>query len=144
METKLEPARAAVTPRTRHWTLFLAGTLLFVLGPALYIVQFRSKNLATPWYLPALSTAAVALMIVSVWRRPGVVRGIGLVLFTLLCGLEWFTIAVATKTPEYTGPAQPGRKVPQFTAVLATGAPFTEKDLESGSTTALVFFRGRW
>ncbi|HEV3116966.1 MAG TPA: hypothetical protein VGY58_07945 [Gemmataceae bacterium] len=49
-----------------------------------------------------------------------------------------------TRTPSYTGPARPGEKLPAFAANLGGGSSFTEKDLEGGSRTALIFFRGRW
>jgi len=39
-------------------------------------------------------------------------------------------------------PAQPGRKVPQFAAQFADGTPFTTADLEHGTSTVQVFFRG--
>jgi hypothetical protein len=58
--------------------------------------------------------------------------------------MEWFLVLVATKTPAYTGPAQPGSKVPAFAAMLADGTAFTKDDLEKGIDTVLVFFRGRW
>jgi hypothetical protein len=138
-----EPAPAAI-PRSRHWLLFLAGIALFILGPPLYVMQFRMKHLFVPWYVPVLATAGVALIVASLWRRRGVVRAILLVLFAVLCGLEWSMLAVGMKAPLYTGPALPGRNVPAFTAALADGAPFTEKDLTEGSSTVLLFFRGRW
>jgi hypothetical protein len=138
-----EPTSAAI-PRSRHWLLFIAGILLFLVGPPLYVIQFRMKHLVVPWYVPILATAGVALMIASVWRRRGFMRAILLVLFVVLCGLEWSMLAVGMKSPLYMGPAQPGRKVPAFTAMLADGAPFTEKDLAEGSSTILLFFRGRW
>jgi hypothetical protein len=109
-----------------------------------YIVQFRSKHLGAPWYVPILASVGVALMILSIWRRRGVVRPIGLVLFAILCGLEWHMLLVGTRTPAYTGPAQAGHSIPEFTATLADGRPFTEKDLEQGTHTVLLFFRGRW
>ena len=140
----VEPAAAAVIARPRHWPLFLAGILLFLLGPAAYVVQFRLKHLGAPWYVPILASAGAALMIASVWRRRGVVRTIVLVLFAVVCGLEWQVLLVGSRSPVYTGPAQPGRKVPQFTATLADGRPFSESDLETGISTVLVFFRGRW
>jgi hypothetical protein len=140
---KPESTPAAI-PRSRHWLLFAAGILLFIVGPPLYLIQFRMKHLFVPWYVPLMATAGVALMVVSLWRRRGIVRAIVLVLFAALCGLEWSMLAVGMKTPLYTGPAQPGRKLPAFTANLADGAPFTEKDLEKGSSTILLFFRGRW
>ena len=128
----------------RGWPLFLVGVLLCVLGPALYVVQFRSSLLWMPWYVPVLSTLGVALMFVSVWRRRGVVRSLGLAVFSLMCGFEWFLALVVFASPAYTGPAGPSRKLPEFAATLADGRPFTQRDLETGDPTVLVFFRGRW
>jgi cytochrome oxidase Cu insertion factor (SCO1/SenC/PrrC family) len=67
-----------------------------------------------------------------------------LALFTVVCGFEWFSLLVGTASPVYTGPALPGRKVPEFTAVLADGTPFTDNDLAQGQSTIVLFFRGRW
>ena len=78
------------------------------------------------------------------WMRRGVARTIGLVLFAVVCGLEWFLLAVGTATPLYSGPAEAGRTVPAFTSNFADGTPFTEEDLKRGSPTVLLFFRGRW
>jgi len=138
------PAPPGTISRTRHWLLFVAGILLILLGPPLYVIQFLAKHLAAPWYVPLRASAGVAFMFASVWRRRGVMRTLGLVFFTIVCGTEWFMLAIGTITPLYTGPAQPGRKVPEFIASLADGTPFTEKDLSQGSPTVLVFFRGRW
>ncbi len=138
-----EPAPVAI-PRSRHWLFFIAGIVLFLIGPPLYFIQFRMKQLFVPWYVPILATAGIALMIASLCRRRGVVRAVVLALFAVLCGLEWSMLAVGMKSPLYTGPAQPGRKIPEFTATLADGAAFTEKDLAEGSSTVLLFFRGRW
>jgi hypothetical protein len=135
---------AAVATRSRHWPIFLAGVLLFVLGPAAYFVQIRMKNLGAPWYVPVVASAGAALMIGSVWRRRGVVRTLILVFFLIVCALEWFTLLIATKSPVYTGPAQPGQRVPDFKTTLADGQPFSEKDLANGTSTALVFYRGHW
>ena len=41
-------------------------------------------------------------------------------------------------------PAQPGNKVPAFATTLADGRTFTNHDLENGSNSVLIFFRGRW
>jgi hypothetical protein len=133
-----------VTSRSRHRLLFFAGITLFVLGPALYVIQIRLKNLGAAWYVPILSSAGVLLIILSVWRRRGVVRIVFLMLFAIVCGFEWFIFTVAARTPAYTGPAQPGRKVPQFAAQLADGTPFTTAELEKGDSTVLVFYRGHW
>ena len=134
----------AAIPRSRHWLLFFAGIALFVLGPVWFVVQFRLKNLGPAWYVPILSSAGVLLLIASVWRRRGIVRTVFLMLFAIVSGFEWFVFTVAARSPAYAGPAQPGRKVPQFAACLADGTPFTTADLKKGTTTVMVFFRGHW
>jgi hypothetical protein len=137
------PAPADATP-LRHWPLFLAGIALFLVGPPLYVLQFRMKHLFVPWYVPILATAGVVLMVASLRRRKGVARALILALFLGLCSLEWLMLAVGMKSPAYTGPALPGQRLPSFTAILADGTPFTENDLASGTSTILLFFRGRW
>jgi hypothetical protein len=131
-------------PRSRHWLLFFAGIALFVVGPVWYVVQIRLKNLGAAWYVPILSSAGVLLLILSVCRRRGIVRIVFLMLFATVCGSEWFILTVAARSPAYTGPAQPGRKVPQFAAQLSDGTSFTTAELERGNSTVLVFFRGHW
>jgi uncharacterized membrane protein YhhN len=133
---------AAATARRRPW--FLLGFLLFLLGPVAYFVQFRLGRLTTPWYLPAVGTAGVLLMAAGAWQRRGVLRAVGLGVFVLLCGFEWWCLLVEWRTPPYTGPARPGVRVPAFAAALADGRPFTDRDLEGGPPSVLVFFRGRW
>jgi hypothetical protein len=142
----MEDSHSAAAPRTasRPWLLFLAGVLLFIAGPALYIVQVSQARLWMPWYVLVLAALGLVLMALSVWRRPGAVRIACLLLFVAIFGLETFVLAVATKTPLYSGPARPGQKLPIFTAAVANRAPFTSLDLEKGIPTALVFFRGRW
>jgi hypothetical protein len=139
-----DPQVSAPGGAPRRWPLFLAGVLLFLAGPILYVVQFSQGQLWMPWYVPVLATIGVLFMIASVWQRRGVLRSLGLVAFLLLCEMEWYLVLVATKTPAYTGPAQPGTKVPAFAATLADGTAFTNDDLEKGVDTVLVFFRGRW
>ena len=128
----------------RRWPLFVVGVLLFVLGPALNFGQMMLGYLWTAWYVPVLATLGVVLMFVSIRQRRGVWRSVGLVLFALMCGGEWYLMLVAAKSPEYTGPARPGSKLPEFAAVLADGAPFTNKDVENELRSVLVFNRGRW
>jgi hypothetical protein len=53
-------------------------------------------------------------------------------------------LLVGTRTGPYTGPAQRDHKVPAFATTLADGRAFTDKDLDKGSPTVLLFFRGRW
>ena len=143
MGTMQQP-HAGQGTQTRRWPLFLLGIALFLLGPGLYVAQFNMGRLSLPWYLPALASLGVVCMTISVVQRGGVVRIVGLVLFTLICGIESFFILVASRAPVYTGPAQPGAKVPAFATALADGTTFTNQDLEKGDRTVLLFFRGRW
>jgi hypothetical protein len=124
--------------------LFLLGGLLFLAGPAIYFVHVRLQILKMPWYVPVLATVGVLCMAVSVRRRRGVWRSCGLALFVVLCGLEWFFTLSVARSPTYAGPAQVGRRLPEFAAACADGTAFTNKDLEDGHRTALVFYRGRW
>jgi hypothetical protein len=140
----IESVPPAVRSRSHHWALFVAGIALFVLGPVWFVAQYRLKNLGSVWYVPVLSSAGMLLLILSVRRRRGVVRMVFLMLFAIVCGFEWFAFTVATRSPAYTGPAQPGRKVPQFAARLADGTQFTSAELEKGTSTVMVFFRGHW
>jgi len=135
---------APVTAPPRRPAYFLSGVVLLFLGPFLYFLQFSQKQLVVPWYAPILGTLGVLLMLLSVWRRPGVLRIAGLVLLALFCGFEWYFVAVASKLPAYAGPAQPDHKVPSFATRLANGTTFTDKDLQNGMPTVLTFFRGHW
>jgi hypothetical protein len=140
----VESVPPAVISRSRHRTLFVAGIALFVLGPVWFVTQFRLKNLGPAWYVPILSSAGVLLLILSVLRRRGIARMVMLIMFAMVCGLEWYVFTVAARSPAYTGPGQPGRKVPQFAARLADGTPFTSAELEKGTSTVMVFYRGHW
>jgi hypothetical protein len=140
----VESVPPVVISRSRHWTLFVAGIALFVLGPVWFVTQFRLKNLGPAWYVPILSSAGVLLLILSVLRRRGIARMVMLIMFAMVCGLEWYVFTVAARSPAYTGPGQPGRKVPQFAARLADGTPFTSAELEKGTSTVMVFYRGHW
>ena len=137
MDTRSEIARP------RGWPLFLAGFLLFLIGPVAYVVEFSMARLTTPWYLPILSTLGVLLMTASLVRRFGILRSIGLAFFLLFCGLQWFMFLVIAVNPAYQGPA-PGVAMPAFNAKFADGSTFSNGDLEAGKPTVLVFFRGHW
>jgi hypothetical protein len=138
------PSNTALNAPPRSWPLFLSGVLLFVLGPAIYFVQISLGHLDMPWHLPVLAAVGVLFMAASVLQRRGVWRSVGLVLFALICGLEWYLVLVAGKTPPYDGPAKVGYKVPEFAATYADGRAFTNKDLEDGKPTVLLFYRGHW
>jgi len=131
-----------VATRPRPW--FFLGALLLVTGIIIYVVQFSLKQFVTPWYTPILGTAGLLFMAFSVWQRSGILRPIGLLLFGLFCGLEWYFVLVESKVPAYAGPAKIGQELPSFRARLAGGIPFTNKDLGKETPTVLVFYRGHW
>ena len=134
----------AVSAPPRRRPLFLAGILIFLLGIGLYFIQLKMRSFVVPWYVPILATVGVGLMVLSLRQRRGILRISTLILFVALCGFEWFFLLVATKTPAFTGPAQPGARLPIFAATLADGTSFTNADLEKGAPSVLVFNRGRW
>ncbi len=138
-----QPSPPAGSP-PRRWPLFLIGVACFVLGPLIYFAQLRSGLLVLPWHLPVLATLGALVMAGSAWQRPGVLRVVGLAVFSLLCGLEWFVFGVATRTPAYAGPAQVGTRLPSFAATYADGRPFTDKTLADANRSVVIFFRGRW
>lgn len=134
------PAKNRSTGRGYFW----AGIGLAVLGVALTVVQYSLKQLIVPWYLPALTTLGVILLLGSVVRRRGVARIVTLVLIGALAGAEWYFLVSLSKLPAYQGPARTGQKMPAFQTTRADGRPFTDRDLQEGQTTVMVFFRGRW
>jgi hypothetical protein len=140
MTTEQLPERATEN-RPRNLLLFLMGIVLFIVGPIAYFIQLRIPRFDVPWYMPILSTIGVLLMTVSagaVWRK------IVLMLFLVLCGLEWYFMVEFAKTPVYSGPAKIGQKLPALHASFADGKDFTQGDLEKGKRSAIIFFRGKW
>jgi hypothetical protein len=124
---------------------FWAGIGLCALAIALCAVQYAVlKKLIVPWYLPALTTVGVLLLIVAVGRRRGILRIATLGLVAALAAFQWYFVASLAKLPDYTGPARAGQPIPPFTTKLADGRSFTQQDLQDGTPSALVFFRGRW
>jgi hypothetical protein len=144
----LRSVLAAVTrpanSRARPWIFFLLGGLCFLVGPAIYAAQFLQFRLTAPWFVPILATLGAFCMVLSVSQRRGVLRAVGLVVFSLVCGFEWFMMLIVFSTPTYAGPAQVGEKLPPFATTLADGTSFSDKDLQNGRPTVLLFFRGRW
>jgi hypothetical protein len=135
----------AATARNTGRLWFWLGIAATLLGIAVYFVQFMVlKQLgSTPWYAPVLATLGAALVFLSVRERRTVPRLVGLVLLLLLAGLQWYFFLSFTKLPQYAGPSA-GERIPPFQTTLASGEPFTNIDLASGTPTVLVFFRGRW
>jgi hypothetical protein len=146
METMQQPLTTSppiARSRGRLW-LWL-GVGLFLLGLVLFFVQaFLLKYLVTPWYMPILFTLGVVLALVSVRQRPTWTRVIASLVLALLCAGEWYFILSVSRLPEYKGPVQVDKKIPEFTTTFADGSSFTEKDLQKGTPTVLVFYRGHW
>jgi len=142
METQSTAVQVSAPVRRRPY--FLLGTLTFFLGMIIYAVQIGTKHLVEPWHVPILGTIGVLLMLLSVVQRPGILRIIGLVIFVGLAGMEWYTLLVGSVVAPYSGPARPSDKIPAFAATFADGSPITEKKLEDGTATVMVFFRGHW
>jgi len=146
METMQKPLTTSppiARSRGRLW-LWL-GVGLFLLAFVLYFVQaFQFKHLVTPWYMPILFTLGVLLALVSVRQRPTWTRVIASLVLGLLCLGEWYFILSISRLPEYKGPVHADKKIPEFTTTFADGSSFTEKDLQKGTPTVLVFYRGRW
>lgn len=123
---------------------FLAGIGVCLLGVALLVLQYRLKELIVPWYVPALTTLGVLLIFSSVAQRWSVIRILFLILIVVLAGFEWYFVVSFSKLPNYVGPARIGHQFPAFQTTLANGRPFTDKDLQDGTPSVMVFFRGRW
>ncbi len=124
---------------------FWAALSLCVVGIVFYVIQSNVlKQLVVPWYIPLMTTVGAALLVFSIVRRRTIVRFVALFLVVALAGFEWYALSELVRLPAYSGTAQVGLKLPPFSTTLADGKAFTERDLELGSTTVLVFYRGRW
>jgi hypothetical protein len=145
-ETAMAEVMQAAPPKTRSGgrLYFWLGIGLSLLGPILNMILMQMGHLGLHWYALALSTVGVGLLLVAVIRRAGIARIVFLALFGLLCAFQWFVVVFISKLPAYDGPARPGDKLPAFTTTLADGSSFTEKNLENGQPSVLVFFRGHW
>jgi hypothetical protein len=116
---------------------------LVVLGPVLLWVQLQAKILKAPWYVPALATVSVGLLLLSLRRRVSVTRIAALALCGLMAGAEWYFFLGLSKVPTYTGPVSVGVSFPAFSTTLADGSSFNQDSLRGEQNTALIFFRGR-
>jgi hypothetical protein len=121
------------------------GVGLFLLGVVLFFVQaFVFKHLVTPWYMPILFTLGALSALVSVRQRRTWTRVIALVVLALFSGFQWYFILSISRLPEYKGPVQVDKRIPEFTSTFADGSSFTDRDLQKGTPTVLVFYRGHW
>jgi hypothetical protein len=133
---------SAPTP-FRGRLFLLIGLGLAVLGVAAFIVQIALGRLMVPWYMPALASLGVCLVIISLVERRTIWRVVALTAVMLLAGAEW-AILYAMRLPPYTGPITVGRPFPVFETTRADGTPFAQSNLAGDQKTVLVFFRGRW
>jgi hypothetical protein len=141
METTITPVQ---TPRRSPGRLYLwLGLALGLLGPALYTVQLQAQRLTTPWYLPILSSVAVAAVLVALFRTRSIWRFLALALLVVFAAGEWFFL-LSSKMPPYAGPVAVGQPFPAFSTKLADGSSFDQDKLKGEQRTVMVFFRGRW
>jgi hypothetical protein len=141
--SNVTPAPPPNTHSRGRWYFWL-GIALCVLSPVLNGILMQMGHLSVPWYSLVLSTLGVGLLAVAVIQRAGIARIVFLTLFGLFCAFQWVLVIFISKLPAYEGPARAGDKLPAFTTKLADGSSFTEKNLESGAPSALVFYRGHW
>ncbi|MEX2121253.1 MAG: hypothetical protein WD847_16795 [Pirellulales bacterium] len=141
---------STVKERSRGRATFWAGIGVCLIGLALCVVESSPSRLIVPLYAAELTTLGVLLLLWSVIQRPSVVRVVALALIAALAAFQWYILVSARpssydgRLPNYDGPARAGEKIPAFRSTLADGRPFTEKDLQQGTPSVLVFFRGRW
>jgi hypothetical protein len=121
----------------------LLGLGVAILGVAAYAVQISLERLIAPWYMPALASLGLVLVVLSLLEKRTVWRVLALLVVTLLTGAEW-AFLYAMRLPPYKGPIAVGRPFPAFETKRADGTPFTERDLAGDLNSVLVFFRGRW
>lgn len=136
------PTRETTTPKA--WPWMVVGGLCFALGPLLLWGQMTLHRMGMPWYIPGLATVGVIALWVAGVRRPSILLRIVSLSALLLCALEWYGLAVGTRTPQYTGPIAVAKPIPRFATKLVTGESFSHRDLAHGHPSLLVFFRGRW
>ncbi len=129
--------------RLRGLLFLLFGLTVTVLGIAAYAVQISFERLSAPWYMPALGTLGVLLVVISLCERRTVWRVIALVGVGFFAFAEWGML-LAFRLPAYTGPVTVGRPFPAFETERADGTPFTQTNLTGDRNNVLVFFRGRW
>jgi hypothetical protein len=133
----------AAPHRFRGRLLLLLGLGLAVLGVVAYVVQISLERLIIPWYMPALASLGVVLVVVSLLERRTVWRVLALLAVMLLTGAE-LAFLYAVRLPPYTGPIAVGEPFPAFEVSRADGMPFTQNDLAGDQNNVFVFFRGRW
>lgn len=141
MATETQPTVERGAGRGFLW----AGLALVLLAIGAVFVQFWVlKSMATPWHVPILLTLGALSLVLAVARRRSVVRIVLLVLVVALAGFQWYFLTSMSRLPSYDGPARAGQPIPAFQTKYADGRSFTEKNLQDGKRSIMVFFRGRW
>lgn len=130
-------------PATSGRYLAPLGLACAILGIVAYVIQLQFHRLTVPWYMPFLALIGIGLAVASVWARQTVWRVLVLIVLLVLGGLEVLALS-AVRLPPYAGPVIVGKPFPAFEAKLADGTVFSQAGLAGDSSTALVFFRGRW
>jgi len=136
-----ETAASARRPSGRLYLVL--GMLVAVSGLVIYTIQMLAKIHSSPWYVPVLATLGALVIVYSLVLRRTIWRWGTAGLFTLLAGGIWLMF-FALAAPPYTGPVTVGRAFPNFETKLASGASFSQADLQGDQDTVLLFFRGRW
>jgi len=93
--------------------------------------------------MPVAATLWMLFIALSLWKARSVWRVLALLVVVLLGAGEW-AFMLGTQVPAYAGPIAAGQAFPAFATARADGTPFTQRDLQGGLNTVLVFFRGRW
>ena len=87
----------ATTATPRHYPgrfYLLLGLALPFLGIIAYVVQVSLQRLTTPWYMPAIATLGLILVIVALCQARSVWRVVA-----LLLGSETLKVLTHAKTP---------------------------------------------
>ncbi len=114
--------------RSRGRLFLLLGLGLAALGAVAYAVQISLGRLMAPWYMPALASLGVVLVVLSLIDRRTIWRTLALCAVVLLASAEW-AMMLGLRLPPYTGPIEVGRPFPAFETLRADGTPFTQRDL---------------
>jgi hypothetical protein len=135
---------SSVSERSAGRGYFWMGLVICLLALGLVVAQYSLGQFIVPWYLPILTTLGAFLILLSMLRRASLVRIAAFGVILLVAGFQWYFLVSLSRLPAYEGPARAGRALPAFQTTLADGRPFTEKDLQDGKRSIMVFFRGRW
>src|SRR5438093_9090561 len=92
-------ANSPVQERSAGRGYLWLGIGLSLLGVALVIAQFALHQMIVPWYMPALTTLGVLLLLGSLAQRRSITRIVILVLIVGLAGFQWYFLIHIAKLP---------------------------------------------